>query len=102
VAPYTEEERNSVWIEGTATVTSPEGLHARPARDLWDLARRFTSEVHIVKEGPRRVDADAKSIFDIMTLDAAPGVVLLIRAKGPDAQAAVDALVRMVENGFKV
>ena len=87
-----------MWVEGKAKVANPEGLHARPARDLWETARRFTAEVHIHNG---RIDADAKSIFDIMTLDAAKGTELIVRARGADAEAAVAAVVAFIKSGFK-
>jgi phosphotransferase system HPr (HPr) family protein len=87
-----------MWVEEKVTVTNAEGLHARPARDLWETARGFAAEVHVVKG---RIDADAKSIFDIMTLDAAQGAELLVRARGADAEAAVRAVVKLIASGFK-
>jgi len=38
--------------------------------------------------------------MQVMMLRAARGTELEITADGPDARAACDALVRMVENGF--
>ena len=87
-----------MWVEERVTVPNSEGLHARPARDLWETARKFTAEVRITR-GP--VEADAKSIFDIMTLDAAQGTELVVRARGSDAEAAVRAVVGLVSKGFK-
>ena len=87
-----------MWVEETVAVANDEGLHARPARDLWETARRFAAEVHVVKG---KVDADAKSIFDIMTLGADKGSKLLVRARGADADAAVKAVVKLIASGFK-
>ncbi len=87
-----------MWVEAKAIVPNTEGLHARPARDLWETARRFSSEVRIVHG---RVDADAKSIFDIMTLDAAQGTELIIRTCGADAEAAAEAVAKLIASGFK-
>jgi phosphotransferase system HPr (HPr) family protein len=60
---------------------------------VWEKARRYVSQVRIVKG---RVDIDAKSIFDIMTLDATAGTELVVRAMGSDAKAAVQALVELL------
>ncbi len=87
-----------MWVEEKVTVTNPEGLHARPARDLWETARRFTAEVHVHKG---HVDADAKSIFDIMILNAEQGSELIVRARGADAEGAVRAVVKLIASGFK-
>jgi phosphotransferase system HPr (HPr) family protein len=81
------------WVEESVVVKSAQGLHARPARIVWEKARRYVSQVRIVKG---RVDIDAKSIFDIMTLDATAGTELVVRAMGSDAKAAVQALVELL------
>ena len=82
-----------MWVEERVVVKSTQGLHARPARMLWEQARRFDSQIRI---GKGRLDIDAKSIFDIMTLDASEGTELIIRARGDDAKQAVRALVRLI------
>ena len=46
----------------------------------------------------RRVEA--KSIIDLLTLGASQGTELILEAEGHDAQEAVDALAKLVENGF--
>jgi phosphotransferase system HPr (HPr) family protein len=82
-----------MWVERKVTVTNPEGLHARPARDLLVIARKFACEIRIVK-GDRV--ADAKSIFDIMILGAEKGEVLLVRARGVDAEDAIRAVIQVI------
>jgi len=85
----------SIWVEERVVVKSVQGLHARPARMLWEKARRFVAQVRIAKG---RLDVDAKSIFDIMTLDATAGTELTVRARGRDAREAVQALVRLISS----
>jgi phosphocarrier protein len=63
------------------------------------LAGRFQSDIEVVRDALR---VDAKSILNVMTLAAAPGVELVIEARGVDAQEAVDKLTRFIENGFVV
>lgn len=84
-------------IERTATVTNPLGLHARPAAQLVKLANSFTSEIQLVKEG---VPVNGKSIMGVMILAAECGSSITVRAEGADAEAAVDALIRLVSSGF--
>jgi phosphocarrier protein len=79
------------------TDKDPLGLHLRPAQLLSQLASRFQSEIEVVRETLR---VDAKSILHVMTLAAAPGVELVIEARGDDAEEAVEKLVRFIENGF--
>lgn len=77
----------------------PEGLHLRPAEQFARLAMKFASEIEVVRDTVR---ADAKSIMHMLTLGGKPGVQLRLEARGADAEAAVDALVRFVENGFVI
>lgn len=81
----------------TTTVVNALGLHARAAAKFVHLASRFESHVRIGRE--TRI-MDGKSIMGILLLAAARGTTLTISADGPDEQAAVDALVQLVESGF--
>ena len=86
-----------MWVEERVTIRHPQGLHVRPARMLWETARRFPCEVRVVKG---HISADVKSIFEIMTLDASDGAEILVRAKGDQAEEAVRAIVRLIDDGF--
>jgi phosphotransferase system HPr (HPr) family protein len=82
--------------EKQATVGPEEGLHARPAAQFVKTAKRFSSEIVVLK-GERQ--ANAKSSLKIMTLGARKGDTLTIRAEGEDAEEAVDALVELISAG---
>lgn len=73
------------------------GLHARASARLTQTASRFESDVWMERDG-RRVNA--KSIMGVMMLAAARGTTLVIETEGPDADEALDALVRLVANRF--
>jgi phosphocarrier protein HPr len=73
------------------------GLHARPAAELVKLANRFASEVWIRKDD---VEVSGKSIMGVMMLAAECGSTVHLRARGDDAQAAVDALAELIRNRF--
>ena len=73
------------------------GLHARPAAELVKLANRFKADVWIRKDD---VEVSGKSIMGVMMLAAECGSTVHIRAAGDDSQAAVDALVQLVQNRF--
>jgi phosphocarrier protein len=73
------------------------GLHARAAARFVHVASRFASQVRVGRNA--RV-MDGKSIMGILLLAAARGTTITISAEGADEQAAVDALVRLVESGF--
>ena len=83
------------WVEEKVVVEAADGLHARPARMVWEEARRYGAEVRIHKGS---LDLDAKSIFDIMRLNATKGTELIIRARGEDAKKAVQVLVRLISS----
>ena len=73
------------------------GLHARPSAKLTQLASRFSSDVHLSKNG-RRINA--KSIMGVMMLAAARGSTVTLETEGPDADAALDALAELIASGF--
>ncbi|HVT27254.1 MAG TPA: HPr family phosphocarrier protein [Lacipirellulaceae bacterium] len=84
-------------ISRVVVIQNEQGLHARPAEMFVRLAQQFESKLCVVKEGYR---VEARSIMDLLTLGAAKGTELLLEADGPDAQEAVDALAKLVEEGF--
>ena len=73
------------------------GLHARPATFFFQKANEFRSSIWIEKE-ERRVNA--KSLLGILSLGIIGGTQIKIIADGADEQAAVNALVELVESGF--
>ena len=75
----------------------PLGLHIRPAEQFVRLAMRFTSEIEVVRENLR---VDGKSIMHMLTLGAEPGTELVLEARGEDAEQALEALARFIDNGF--
>jgi phosphocarrier protein HPr len=78
-------------------ISNKYGLHARPAAEFVKLANRFSCEVWVSKED---VEVNGKSIMGVMMLAAEKGAEIHIRATGGDAQAAVAALVELVETRF--
>ena len=73
------------------------GLHARPATFFIQKANEFKSAMWVEKE-ERRVNA--KSLLGVLSLGIVGGTTIRITADGNDEQAAVDALVALVESGF--
>ena len=66
----------------------------RPAMQFVDLANRFESEI-VVSNG--QTEADGKSIMQMSMLAATCGTRLQVRAEGPDADQALEALRELVE-----
>ena len=73
------------------------GLHARPATFFIQKANEFRSSIWIEKEERR---LNAKSLLGILSLGIIGGTQIKIIADGADEQAAVNALVELVESGF--
>jgi len=75
------------------------GLHARAAAKLVQLVVKFNSEIVIAtSRHPEAVNA--RSIMNVMMLAAARGTTLLLTATGDDAEAALDAIARLVADRF--
>jgi phosphocarrier protein HPr len=84
-------------IRSTVKISNRLGLHARASAKLTKLAGAFPCEVHISRNG-RRINA--KSIMGVMMLAAGLGAEIEIETEGPDEQAAMDALVALINDKF--
>jgi phosphocarrier protein len=84
-------------VERTVQILNKNGLHARPAAEIVKIAAKFQSEVTLVRDG---MEVNGKSIMGVMMLAAECGASLVLRADGPDADAAVDALAGLIANKF--
>jgi phosphocarrier protein len=78
-------------------VTDPLGLHLRVAAEVARLAQRFRAEVRVGCDGRT---ASGRSALELMTLAGASGCRLVLEADGPDAEAAVAALVDLIGRGI--
>lgn len=84
--------------ERKAVIASRIGLHARPAGIFAEAVGALTIEVTIALEEDSAEDAmDASSILSLMSLGAANGDVVVLRAEGEGAEEALEALVRLLE-----
>ena len=81
----------------SVTVVNELGMHARAAAKFVHLAARFTARVKVARQGR---EMDGKSIMGILLLAAARGSHITISADGADEDAAIAALVALVESGF--
>ncbi|HZV04547.1 MAG TPA: HPr family phosphocarrier protein [Gemmataceae bacterium] len=75
-------------------INNPQGFHMRPMAAFAQLASRFESSVKVSREGQ---SVNGKSILDLMLLAAAQGTELTLEVAGPDAQAALNALVNVLK-----
>ncbi len=84
-------------IKRSISISNKLGLHARASAKLTKLAGTFQSEVFITRND-RRINA--KSIMGVMMLAAGIGSTVELEVSGPDEQAAVDALVALINDKF--
>ncbi len=73
------------------------GLHARASAKLTQLASSFKCEVMLSRNN-RRVNA--KSIMGVMMLAAAKGATITIETHGEDEEAAMAAIVALINDYF--
>jgi phosphocarrier protein HPr len=92
--PAGEATLEKVVRETTVEIKNADGLHLRPAMRFVDLASRFDCEI-TVSNGQTTVDG--KSIMHMSLLAATYGTHLTVRAVGPQAQEALEALRQLVE-----
>lgn len=80
-------------------VLNQTGLHARPASVLVKMASSFKSDFHIKMYGYK---INGKSILGVMTLAAELGAEMELIFDGPDEDDALEAIVTLFQNKFKV
>ena len=79
------------------TICNERGLHARASATFVKCAGAFDAAITVSKDGQT---VGATSIMGLMMLAAGPGSVIDVRASGPDAAEALDALSVLIECGF--
>ena len=80
-------------------ITLTGDLHARPAGALAVAAAKFSSAVSLTVGTSR---ADAKSVLGVMGLGATNGQHVTVSAEGPDAEAAVAAILAILTQATRV
>jgi len=85
----------SVGVE--LVIHNQTGLHARPAREFVNLAKRFQSEI-LVYHGAKR--ANGKSLASLLTLGVKPGSTIRIETAGTDGDEAMQVLSAAVAAGL--
>lgn len=84
-------------VRRSVEIRNKYGIHARAAAIFVKTAERFKSEIRVEKDGE---EVNGKSILSVLMLAAGPGSVITIKAEGPDEEEAVEALERLVLEGF--
>ena len=88
-----------VPLTASAVLVNAVGLHARPSVKLTQCAKSFLAavEIALAADGPW---TNAKSPVKVMRVKAPQGAMLYFRVAGPDAEAALAAMLALVHDGF--
>jgi phosphocarrier protein len=73
------------------------GIHARAAALLVQTVNRFSAQVTVSKDDQI---TDGRSIMGVLTLAATQGSQIQVEANGEDAERAVRAIERLIDNKF--
>lgn len=84
-------------LQRDVEVVNAHGIHARPAAEIVKLAAKFGSQITLARDG---LEVNGKSIMGVMMLAAECGAIVTIKADGPDAAAALDALAALIASRF--
>jgi len=80
-------------------VPNPQGLHARPAAHLVQIANEFESKVTLINQENGH-ESNGKSVTAIMGLNTRLGTMLTVMAQGNDAETAAEAVVTGLRGGL--
>lgn len=83
--------------QGSVEVKNKLGLHLRAASTLAQTVARFVSTVTLAQGGEQ---VSARSVTGLMMLGAGIGTQLRVKAEGPDAEQALQAVQNLFEDKF--
>jgi len=78
-------------------IINQRGLHARASAKFVKCAEGFDAEITVSRDG---MSVPATSIMGLMMLGAAMGTSISVEARGPQAEAALEALSELVASKF--
>ncbi|WP_168788414.1 phosphoenolpyruvate--protein phosphotransferase [Paraburkholderia aromaticivorans] len=83
-------------VSDEVTLPNPAGLHARPAAVVAVEAKKYKSDIRLLRGGD---SANAKSVVSLMGLATQFGDKVCVQAAGPDAAEAAGAIARLLASG---
>lgn len=89
--------RSSRRHETVVRIRNIKGLHARASAKFVKCVETFDASVSVTKDDQT---VGGSSIMGLMMLAAGPGVQLHLAAEGREAAAVLDALTRLIADGF--
>ncbi|MBN6077824.1 fused PTS fructose transporter subunit IIA/HPr protein [Aggregatibacter actinomycetemcomitans] len=87
-------------VVGTFTIRNEHGLHARPSTILVNEVKKFTSKINVENLTRASAPVSAKSLMKIVALGVTQGHRLRFVAEGEDAQAAMEAIGKVIAAGL--
>lgn len=87
-------------VAGTFTIRNEHGLHARPSAILVNEVKKFTSKITVENLTRGGASVNAKSLMKIVALGVTQGHRLRFVAEGDDAQAAMEAIGKVIAAGL--
>lgn len=85
-------------VEREVMILNKRGLHARAAARFVKLAGQFDASVTVTHKD---TSVSGRSIMGLMMLAAAPGSQIRLRATGPQAEQAVEAIAALIAAKFE-
>jgi phosphocarrier protein HPr len=83
--------------ERDVQIVNESGIHARPAAEIVKLAAKYKSDITVCRDD---LEVNGKSIMGVMMLAAECGATVTLRAEGPDADQALEALSDLIASRF--
>ena len=84
-------------VQKAMAIVNQRGLHARASAKFVKCAEGFDADIRVSRDG---MTVPATSIMGLMMLGAAMGTSVQVEASGPQANAAIAALDRLVSSKF--
>jgi phosphocarrier protein len=78
-------------------ITNKRGLHARASAKFVQMVEKFSADITVTRNGET---VGGTSIMGLMMLAAGIGTSIVVTAKGPQAQEALDAVSQLVIDKF--
>jgi phosphocarrier protein len=92
-----KEKSSGEFLTKELTIANRAGLHARPASQFVNAAKRFVSDIFLEKDGEK---ISGKSLIGLLLLGIGPGGKVTLYVKGADAPDAIAELEALVIGNF--
>ena len=82
-------------LEKNVIIKNETGLHARPAASFVQFVKKYDESIEIILDNKV---ADAKSIFNVMSLGISKGTEITLRVDGENEEKTLGEVVNFIEN----